>query len=156
MLREDPSVSTVSPEDRLRFDKAMSLLFRYQFEGKPLEQCWTEVHRDSKLDPETARHRAAEEIKWLRLNHPLTATEGLLLFDLDTDALIDDLGRQLSATRKIPTKTIKDAAGRVTVLETIECPDYRARSLAFKQLIELHGLPVSDSSFESSSDAAIS
>ena len=112
------------------------MLIRHRFEGKPLEQCWAEVHPDAKLDPETARLRAAEELGWLRRNHPLRISELLLIYDLGTDALIDDLENQLIATKNIVTVKKKKGA-RVTVIETTEVQDNYARSLALEQLIEI-------------------
>lgn len=138
MRREKPDPATASPEERRRA-AAIRLRFRHQFEGKPLEQCWAEVHPDSELDPETAQHRAAEELEWQRRNHPLRISEELLLHNLDTDALIGDLEKQLSATNKIPFRVIRKG-GRVTVTDTIEVEDSRARSRALDQLIEIAAL----------------
>ena len=135
MRREKPDPANVSPEERRRA-AAIRLRFRHQFEGKPLEQCWAEVHPDSKIDRETARLRAEEEIGWLRRNRPLRISEELLLYNLDTDALIGDLEKQLSATKKIPFRVIRKGR-RVTVTGTIEVKDNRARNLALDQLIEI-------------------
>ena len=143
MLREDSAPYT--PEEHRRFGAAIQMLFRHLREGKPLEQCWAEVHPDSKLDPEAARKRAAEELDWRRRNHPLRISEALLLYGLDTDDLLDDLGKQLEATKKVPVKVIREG-GRVTFRETIEVPDYRARNLALDQLIEIRR-PELDPSF---------
>jgi hypothetical protein len=120
----------------------MGLLFRHQFEGKPLDQCWAEVFPDSELDQETARQRATEELEWRRRNYPLTITELLAIYKLGTSELIDDLGKQLGATNKIPSKVIRKN-GRRTVLATLEVSNNRARDLAFRQLIEmrLHNQP---------------
>ena len=149
--RENPDPATVCPEKRRRFE-AIQMLFRHQFEGKPLEQCWAEVHADSKLDPDTARKRTAEELEWLRRNNPLRTSEMLLLYGLDTDALIGDLEKQLSATKKITAKVIRKG-NRVTVLETTEVGDTRAQALALGQLIEIRGQPEPESSFESPEEA---
>lgn len=138
MPRGNSDPIAVSPEEQRRSD-AVRMLFRHQFEGKPLATCWTEVHPDSKLDPETARHRATKELEWLRRNHPLRIDEVLPLYDLDTASLIDDLENQLGATKSLVVRVIKD--GQTTVRrETIEVPDNRARSRALDQLIEISGL----------------
>ena len=113
------------------------MLIRHRFEGKPLEQCWAEVHPDSELDPETARLRAAEELGWRRRNHPLRISELLIIYDLGTDALIDDLENQLDATKNNRVTVKKTDGARVTVIETTEVKDNYARSLALEQLIEI-------------------
>lgn len=133
------AAATASPEHR-RWFRAIELLIRQQIEGKPLEQCWAEVHPDSTLDPEAARMRAVEELDWRRRNYPLTMTELLPLYDLGTLELIDDLKKQLSATRKLPTKVIREG-GRVVSMETLEVADNLAQDSAFDQWVEISRYP---------------
>ena len=83
--------------DVLRRTKAEAIVFRNQFEDKPLADCWYEVNPQSKANRHTARKEAAKLITWYQ-RYSSSLDQRLISNGLDSTTVLTTLKAMKEAT----------------------------------------------------------
>lgn len=106
-----------------RIDRAVSLFYRVEHEGKPHHAAWYDTHPKSTATRETATREAKRAIAWLVNTHLSGRQADLFLTGLyDVDVIMRGLKEGLNATRTVNG-------------ETTDLPDWRVRRMALRRLM---------------------